>query len=107
MNNEEIILRQRIGQHSPFAIPEGYFKHSEVNIMQRIRQQNRRIVRLRAFSAVAASLLVAAAVWSLWQFRTVPQLMENEVEFCYEAQDVDDELVSNYEIAYYLTEADL
>lgn len=107
MTNEEIILRQRFGQHNPFAVPEGYFQHSEGRIMQRIRQQKRRIVRLRAFSAVAASLLVAVAAWSLWQFRTVPQLMENEVEFCYESQDVDDELVSNYEIAYYLTEADL
>lgn len=107
MTNEEIILRQRIGQHCPFTIPEGYFKQSEENIMQRIRQQKRRIVRLRAFSAIAASLLAAAAVWGLWQFHTLPGLMENEVEFCYETQDVNDELVSNYEIAYYLTEADL
>lgn len=107
MTNEEIILRQRIGQQRPFAIPDGYFQQTEGRIMQRIRQQKRRIVRLRAISAIAASLLVGVASWSLWQFHTLSDFIENEVEFCYEAQDVDDELVSNYEIAYYLTEADL
>lgn len=107
MTNEEIILHKRLGGRCPFSTPEGYFQQSEEHIMQRIHQQRRRTVRLRAFSAVAASLLVAVACWSLWQFHTLENMMENDVEFCYDTQDVDDELVSNYDIAYYLTEADL
>lgn len=105
-NQDEHNLYQRVGRENPFRVPDAYFAQMPDRIMQRIAHRRRaRQLRLWMGSA-AASLLVAVGGWTLWQSAEEDD-MQLYAGYILTDEDLDDEFVSNSEIAYYLTEADI
>lgn len=61
MKNEELYIKERIGDKNPFRVPEGYFDNLAAEVMQNLPQQTMpsRMARLRPWLYAAACMVVA------------------------------------------------
>lgn len=123
MMKEEDIIRKKFGAGNPFRVPEGYFEHFTSDLMARLPEKGTEpapVTSLRrprqiltAWYAVAAILCGAMFFggYYLYSDRT-PQnspmaqsLSDTEAEEVYMEDLLDYAMVSNHEIALYLTDA--
>ncbi len=118
MNNEEIIMKTRMGKKNPFRVPEGYFDNLTAQVMDRLPEDSGKkvvtmkpslIVRLRPVLYVAACLFIAVLSFAVYLDKTgegsEEQMMAEQVP-SYESnfEDVADYvMVDNYEIYACLT----
>lgn len=65
MTREENILKERFGKENPFKVPDGYFDHLTVRIMENLPEQEIRVIDIRSRQTLWQKLplrKIAAAV---------------------------------------------
>lgn len=83
MTNEEKYLKSRIGEHTPFKVPDGYFDSLAVEVMQRLPQTVpsqqpvtqpvvTTVAKMRPWLYAAACLLVAVLTATAFFMRPGP-----------------------------------
>lgn len=123
MMKEEDIIRKKCGAGNPFRVPEGYFEHFTSDLMARLPEKAegpasatplRRPRRTLAAWYAAAAVLCGAMFLGGYHLRhnRAPQaapmaqtLSATEAEDTYMDDVLDYAMVSNHEIALYLTDA--
>lgn len=118
---EEDFIRKKCGSKDPFRVPEGYFEHFTADLMGKLpEKENRRtasrLFRLTRVAEYAAAAVVCGLIFTgAWHF--AHHARQEEASVCHtatgspheEGTDIEDYLdyamISNQEIAQYLTEA--
>lgn len=121
---EEDFIRERCGTKNPFRVPEGYFENFTADLMDKLPERERTILssanrphHVFHFAWYAAAVLICGLIFSGIQYFT-PQHSSSEIS-AYNMpnnnlddnrdNDIDEYLdyamMSNQEIAQYLTEA--
>lgn len=125
--NEEEIIKKKFGCENPFKVPEGYFEQLTSNIMSQlpesqkvkprnIRKSSVRQWRIRLIGYAAAACVCGAMLFGVSSLMhrhhlnapattsqpTATQYAVNEEEYINDALDY--AMVSNQEIALYLTD---
>lgn len=104
--DKEKLLLDRYGRKDPFRAPEGYFEELPQNIMQQIRLRRKKLVIFRWTAVAAMIACVSAITFTLMQFETaIPQQTAVEDAQYYE-DELDYSMLSNMDIALYITEAE-
>ena len=65
MTREENILKERFGKENPFKVPDGYFDHLTERIMEKLPEQEIRVIDIRSRQTLWQKLplrKIAAAV---------------------------------------------
>jgi hypothetical protein len=85
MVNEELYLRNCIGDNNPFRVPEGYFENLTEQVMSRIPEEKAvevprkaLVYRLRPVFYVAASVLLA--VGSFFVYQNLPEEQDAQMQ---------------------------
>ncbi len=108
MKTEEQILQELVGRENPFRVPSGYFDAFPQRMARQIRQRRRRRMLRMWYASVAASVVVAMGIWGYLHHRSTESMQptqtiaENNIMY----EELEYELITNSEIAMYLTEAD-
>ena len=121
---EEDIIREHDSGRRPFTTPDGYFDGFTSRLMERIEReglQPTKVVRMSPFkramhyaaAAVVAGVCIGAGTYLYTTKTTVDQQMAETIEASFsdetldEALDyaMDNGLINNNQIAFYLTEA--
>ena len=105
--NKEKLLADRCGRKNPFRTPEGYFEQLPQNIMQQIHQRRKKQIFFR-WTAVAAMIACFSAITLTLMptETTVPQQVVAEENQYYYEDELDYSMLSNMDIALYITEAE-
>ena len=80
MTREENILKERFGKENPFKVPDGYFDHLTERIMEKMPEQEIRVIDIRSrqtlwrklplrkiAAAVAVVALLGGGSFRAWQ----------------------------------------
>lgn len=80
MTREENILKERFGKENPFKVPDGYFDHLTERIMEKLPEQEIRVIDIRSrqtlwrklplrkiAAAVAVVALLGGGSFRAWQ----------------------------------------
>ena len=124
MKEEEYFIRKQCGNGNPFKVPEGYFEQFAPRLMNRLPEKEAKPARhpLRptwqktAWYAVAATVCGAMClgIFHLKSVRHADRQTPSQTAWTAETEEPDDAyindaldyaMVSNQEIALYLTEA--
>ena len=108
-NEQEKLLFERCGRKETFRVPDGYFEEFPQKVMQRINSTNKKRIIFRWMTAAAAMItFVSAITFSLMQTETnAPQQATAEGFYQDELDELDYSMLSNMDIALYLTEAEV
>ena len=84
--NEELYLKNCMGDNNPFRVPEGYFENLTEQVMSRIPEEQTveaprkaLIYRLRPVLYVAASVLLAVGSFFVYQYQPEEQDTQMQV----------------------------
>lgn len=106
IENSEKIL-QKIGNRTPFSVPENYFEQFSDNIFPFIAEQNRqpaRILKLRQWFAAAAAIALLFSVgfmsYNSYKERQISENQDNYETYLMSQID-DDNLMEYYFTSYY------
>lgn len=106
MKSDEKILHETVGCENPFRVPEGYFNALPQRVNRRLHPRS----TFHWWYAVAASVIVALCVWGLWpepvKTESADVLAQASEQVSLSGDDLEYELLTNADIAYYLTEVD-
>lgn len=105
---EEIKLKSRFGTQQPFTTPDGYFDALPGRVMQRIAARKRRQLVWRwAAAAILAGCIctVGLTTYSTQTTTTLADIEETSGDK-YMDDALDYSMISNMDIATYLTEAE-
>ena len=101
--NEELYIKNRLGDRNPFRVPEGYFDSLTAEVMQKLpdRQPVSRFARLRPWLYAAVFLFVAvltATVYFVTPDSNVQQMAETTTQDTYYEDAVDYVMADNNDI---------
>lgn len=60
MTNEELYLREKVGQGNPFKVPEGYFEQLTSQVMNQLPEKKAKVVSMRIRRWLYAAACIAA-----------------------------------------------
>jgi len=110
MNAEEI-LKQKIGNKSPFKVPEGYFESFTNKMMQTIdendakRKKRAKIIKMRFITSAAAAVVIAfISVTCYFTMEKEKEAVAQEQREQYIDDLCDYAMVKNADIYYCLAE---
>ena len=68
MMNEELYIKNRLGDRNPFRVPEGYFDSLTAEVMEKLPEEPRKgiLVRLRPWMYAAACLVAVLFTATLY-----------------------------------------
>ena len=107
MTNEEIYVRNKMGQHNPFLVPEGYFEKLTQEVMQQLPQQQPKVALIRylrpfLYAAACLCVVLLSATIYLYQPAEEQVLLSAAAETTsmdtYVDEAADYAMVDNYDI---------
>lgn len=103
---DEKKLHKILGNGKSYAIPEGYFDALPLRVQAKITRHRRRIAWMWR-TGIAASLLVAVSAVGAWKYMKDNQEIDAQtIANVFAEDELQYGMMSNTEIALYLTEAD-
>jgi hypothetical protein len=111
MTNEELYLRNKVGQGNPFKVPEGYFEQLTSQVMNQLPEKKAKVVPMRRWLYAAACVAAIAVLGLTFMFNN-RQAVEQQsltasvsaVERDYMDEAADYALIDNAEIYACLSE---
>ena len=100
MTNEELYLKERVGQENPFRTPEGYFDQLPSQVMAVIKKE--KATRRNIFATAAAAVVLLAIASTLF-FNFKKDEQENKAQIAIENKAENAEIQEQM-IDYYNTE---
>lgn len=111
MTNDELYLRNKVGQGNPFKVPEGYFEQLTSQVMNQLPEKKAKVVPMRRWLYAAACVAAIAVLGLTFMFNN-RQAVEQQsltasvsaVERDYMDEAADYALIDNAEIYACLSE---